>query len=67
MMVTALSPVIGYDQASVISHYAIDHDTTLKEAALANGVSEDLFNRVVNPLAMTRPGSDDAASDAAKG
>ena len=30
MMVTALSPVIGYDQASVISHYAIDHDLTLK-------------------------------------
>ena len=30
MMVTALSPVIGYDQAAVISHYAIDHDLTLK-------------------------------------
>ncbi len=37
MMVTALSPIIGYDQASVISHYAIDHDLTLKEAALKNG------------------------------
>ena len=60
MMVTALSPVIGYDQASVIAHYAIDHNQTLKEAALANGVSEDLFDRVVNPLAMTRPGTADA-------
>ena len=44
MMVTALSPVIGYDQASVIAHYAIDHDLTLRQAALANGVSEDLFD-----------------------
>ncbi|HXB50148.1 MAG TPA: class II fumarate hydratase [Streptosporangiaceae bacterium] len=59
MMVTALSPVIGYDQASVISHYAIDHDLTLKQAALANGVSEELFDRVVNPLALTRGGSAD--------
>ncbi len=55
MMVTALSPIIGYDQASVISHYAIDHDTTLKAAALANGVTEELFDRVVVPLNMTRP------------
>jgi fumarate hydratase, class II len=59
MMVTALSPVIGYDQASVISHYAIDRDLSLKEAALANGVSEDLFNRVVNPLALTKGGTAD--------
>jgi fumarate hydratase, class II len=59
MMVTALSPVIGYDQASVISHYAIDHDLTLKQAALANGVSEELYDRVVNPLALTRGGSAD--------
>src|SRR5438876_11802939 len=59
MMVTALSPIIGYDQASVISHYAIDHDLALKEAALANGVSEELFDRVVNPLALTRGGSAD--------
>jgi fumarate hydratase, class II len=61
MMVTALSPVIGYDQASVISHYAIDHDLSLKQAALANGVSEQLFDRVVNPLALTRGGSADVS------
>jgi fumarate hydratase class II len=59
MMVTALSPIIGYDQASVISHYAIDKDLTLKEAALANGVSEELYDRVVVPLALTRGGSAD--------
>jgi fumarate hydratase class II len=62
MMVTALSPVIGYDQASVISYYAIDHDLTLKQAALANGITEDLFDRVVNPLALTRGGSADFPS-----
>jgi fumarate hydratase class II len=62
MMVTALSPVIGYDQASVISYYAIGHDLTLKQAALANGVSEELFDRVVNPLALTRGGSADVPS-----
>ena len=62
MMVTALSPVIGYDQASVVAHYAIDHNLTLKQAALANGISEDLFDRVVNPLALTRGGSADLPS-----
>src|ERR1700729_3543244 len=62
MMVTALSPIIGYDKAAAISYYAIDHDLTLKQAALANGVSEDLFDRVVNPLALTRGGSADLPS-----
>jgi fumarate hydratase class II len=59
MMVTALSPVIGYDKASVISHYAIEKNTTLKEAALANGVDEALYDRIVVPLNMTKPGSAD--------
>jgi fumarate hydratase class II len=36
MMVTALSPIVGYDKASVISHYVIDPDLTLKKPALAN-------------------------------
>jgi fumarate hydratase class II len=67
MMVTALSPVIGYDKASVISHYAIDRDLTLKDAALANGVSEELFDRVVNPLALTRGGSADLPAGAKRG
>jgi fumarate hydratase class II len=66
MMVTALSPIIGYDKAAAISYYAIDHDQTLKQAALANGVSEDLFDRVVNPLALTRPGSADITSRSEK-
>jgi fumarate hydratase class II len=59
MMVTALSPVIGYNKAAEISYYAIDHDLTLKQAALAKGVSEDLYDKVVNPLALTRGGTAD--------
>jgi fumarate hydratase class II len=35
MLVTALSPVIGYDNASKIAHYALDNDLTLKQAALS--------------------------------
>jgi len=63
MMVTALSPVIGYHKAAGISHYAIEHDLTLKQAALANGVSEELFDRVVDPIALTRPGTADLPAD----
>ncbi len=66
MMVTALSPVIGYDKAAAISYHAIDKNLTLKQAALDKGVSEDLFDKVVNPLALTRPGSADIPSTAAR-
>lgn len=66
MMVTALSPVIGYDQASVIAHYAIDKDLTLKEAALANGVAEALYDQVVVPINMTQPGSADIKAPTSK-
>ena len=62
MMVTALSPVIGYDKSAAISYYAIDHDLTLKQAALAKGVSEELFDKVVIPINLTRPGSADIPS-----
>jgi fumarate hydratase class II len=64
MMVTALSPVIGYDKAAAISYYAIDHDLTLKQAALANGVPEDLYDKVVIPINLTRPGTADIVSKA---
>jgi fumarate hydratase, class II len=62
MMVTALSPVIGYDKAAAISYYAIDHNLTLKEAALAKGVSEDLYDKIVIPINLTRPGTPDVPS-----
>jgi fumarate hydratase, class II len=56
MLVTALSPVIGYEKASTIAHHAADHDLTLKEAALKLGfVSEAEFDRVVDPKKMVQP------------
>jgi fumarate hydratase class II len=56
MLVTALSPVIGYDKASKIAHYALDNDMTLKDAALKLGfVTEEEFDRVVDPSKMVRP------------
>jgi len=56
MLVTALSPVIGYDKSSKIAHYALDNDLTLKQAALKLGfVTEEEFDRVVDPAKMVRP------------
>jgi fumarate hydratase class II len=56
MLVTALAPVIGYDKASAIAHHAMDHDQTLKEAALELGfVDEATFDRVVDPKKMVKP------------
>jgi fumarate hydratase, class II len=56
MLVTALVPVIGYDKASKIAHYAMEHDLTLKEAALKLGfVTEAQFDRVVDPAKMVNP------------
>jgi len=56
MLVTALSPVIGYDKASQIAHYAMEHDLTLKAAALQLGfVSEAEFDRIVDPRKMVHP------------
>ena len=56
MLVTALAPVIGYDKASRIAHYAMDNDLTLKAAALKLGfVSEEEFDRVVDPSKMVKP------------
>lgn len=55
MMVTALAPEIGYDQASAIAHHAVAHGLTLKEAALAHGVAEEVFARLVVPAKMTHP------------
>jgi len=56
MLVTALSPVIGYDKASKIAHYALDNDLSLKNAALKLGfVDEAEFDRIVDPKKMVRP------------
>ena len=59
MLVTALSPVIGYDKAAHLAHYAMDHDLTLKQAALQLGyVTEEEFDRVVDPSKMLGPSTD---------
>ena len=56
MLVTALSPVIGYDKASKIAHYASDDDLTLREAALKLGyISANDFDRIVDPKKMIQP------------
>jgi fumarate hydratase class II len=53
MLVTALAPVIGYDKASEIAHYALDNDLSLKQAALTSGfVTEQEFDGVVDPAKM---------------
>jgi fumarate hydratase class II len=50
MLVTALSPEIGYDKASAIAHKAQNEGTTLREAALASGYIDAAdFDRVVKP------------------
>jgi fumarate hydratase class II len=56
MLATALSPVIGYDKTAQITHYALDNDLTLKQAAMKLGlVSEADFDRIVDPAKMTGP------------
>jgi fumarate hydratase class II len=56
MLVTALSPVIGYDKASKIAHYALDNDLTLRQSALKLGfVTEEEFDRIVDPAKMVHP------------
>ena len=57
MLVTALSPVIGYENAAHIAEAALAKDQTLKEAALASGkVTEQQFDEVVNPQNMVGSG-----------
>jgi fumarate hydratase, class II len=57
MLVTALSPVIGYDKASAIAHKANDEGLTLREAALKSGyIDAKRFDEVVNPAKMVGEG-----------
>jgi fumarate hydratase class II len=56
MLVTALSPVIGYDRAAAVAEKAHREGTSLREAALALGVvSAEEFDRVVRPELMLGP------------
>ena len=57
MLVTALAPKIGYDNAAKIAKTAHRNGTTLKEEALATGlVTEAEYDEIVRPELMTRPG-----------
>jgi fumarate hydratase, class II len=59
MLVTALSPVIGYDKAAEIAHEAEHSGATLREAALALGyISAEEFDRVIDAASMVGDTSD---------
>lgn len=56
MLVTALSPKIGYDKAAEIAHTAHKHHLSLREASLKLGhLSAEEFDELVKPEKMTRP------------
>ncbi len=56
MLVTALSPKIGYDKAAEIAHKAHHENLSLKEAALQLGfLTEAEFDEIVRPEKMTHP------------
>ncbi len=56
MLVTALNPHIGYENAAKIAKTAHKNGTTLKEEALQSGLlSEEEFNKYVKPKDMTSP------------
>ncbi len=57
MLVTALAPTIGYDNAAKIAKTAHKKGTTLREEAVGGGYVTDAdFDRLVKPEDMTRPG-----------
>jgi fumarate hydratase class II len=57
MLVTALSPVIGYQNAAHIAENALANGRTLKEAAIASGhVTEEQFDSIVVPAALVGHG-----------
>ncbi|MEF2070263.1 class II fumarate hydratase [Consotaella aegiceratis] len=57
MLVTALAPTIGYDNAAAIAKTAHKKGTTLREEAIASGlVSADDYDRIVDPSHMVKPG-----------
>jgi fumarate hydratase class II len=56
MLVTALTPAIGYDKAARVAHKALEDDLTLKEACLSLGyLTEKEFDEIIQPQKMARP------------
>ena len=57
MLVTALNPVTGYQNAAHTAEAAVANDTTLREAALASGhVTAEQFDSIVDPHSMVGNG-----------
>ena len=56
MMVTALAPYIGYDNAATIAKKALKNNSKLKEEAIKSGlISEKQYNNIVDPKKLTKP------------
>jgi len=56
MLVTALAPEIGYDNAAKIAKKALKNKTTLKQEAIKSGlINNKNYDRIVNPKKMTQP------------
>jgi fumarate hydratase class II len=56
MLVTALNPIIGYDNSAKIAKTAHKEHKTLRQAAMESGlISEEDFNKAVDPKKMTGP------------
>ena len=56
MLVTALSPKIGYDNAAKIAKNALRNKTTLKAEAMKSGlINEKEYNKIVDPNKMIKP------------
>ena len=56
MLVTALTPKIGYDNAAKIAKNALKNSTTLKHEALKSGlISKKDYEKIIDPIKMTRP------------
>ena len=56
MLVTALTPIIGYDKAALIAKAAHKNGTSLKEEALKTGlINENIFDATVDPKKMISP------------
>ena len=56
MLVTALAPKIGYDNAAKIAKTALNNNTKLKTEALKSGlISEKEYERLINPDKMIKP------------
>ena len=55
MLVTALAPILGYDKAASLAKAAYKNGTTLKEVMKTGLIKEKEYNKIMNPIKMTKP------------